>query len=431
MSSTTVTPPVVKAKAISCPNCGGPVELRGFAHTLSVVCPGCGSVLDTTTPVIQILQRVQQAQRIHPPLPMGSRGKFENTVYEVIGFQVRAVQGEDPYEWNEYVLFNPYKGFRYLSEFQGHWNFIRVLSTLPDQKLKIGRRAVTMAGVRYRHFDHAAAMTSYVLGEFPWRAYVGEQAQVDDYIAPPYMLSSEVTAGEAVWSRGEYYTSEQIWRTFQLKTPAPRTSGMFANKPSPYAGRVGSAWRLWLWLTVALAVVMFFFSFTAANKVVFEQSYSFSPHDTSEPSFVTDVFDVKGGPDNIEVDIKTNLDNNWAYFNLALIDPDTGHGYDFGKEVSYYYGTDSDGSWTEGGRRGSVKVPSVMPGRYYLRIEPEMDANAQGMQYDIVVRRGVLSWAWIWMAALLLVIPPLFMSIRAARFEGARWRESDYAPSGG
>ena len=49
----------VQAKSISCPNCGGPVQLRGFAHTLSVVCPQCLTVLDASTPEVQILQTFQ------------------------------------------------------------------------------------------------------------------------------------------------------------------------------------------------------------------------------------------------------------------------------------------------------------------------------------------------------------------------------------
>ena len=39
---------------------------------------------------------------------------------------------------------------------------------------------------------------------------------------------------------------------------------------------------------------------------------------------------------------------------LALINDDTGVAYDFGKEVSYYFGRDSDGSWTEGADRQTV-----------------------------------------------------------------------------
>ena len=53
----------VQAKSISCPNCGGPVQLRGFAHTLSVVCPQCLTVLDASTPEVQILQTFQGEER--------------------------------------------------------------------------------------------------------------------------------------------------------------------------------------------------------------------------------------------------------------------------------------------------------------------------------------------------------------------------------
>ena len=55
--------------------------------------------------------------------------------------------------------------------------------------------------------------------------------------------------------------------------------------------------------------------------------------------------------------INTDLNNDWAYLSLALINEDTGVAYDFGKEISYYYGRDSDGSWSEGGRSGK-RVPS-------------------------------------------------------------------------
>jgi len=429
VSSLAVSPPVVKAKSLSCPNCGGPVELRGFAHTLSVVCPSCHSILDASTPTLTLVQRVQEAQRIQPMIPLGSRGKLENTVYEVIGFQIRDIVGEPGEGWSEYLLFNPYKGFRYISEYRNHWNFIRVLAALPEPTKSRGKYAIRMLGQTYTHFDHADAVTSSVLGEFPWRVKVGEMAQVDDYVSPPYMLSSEATPGEVVWSLGEYYTCAQIWRAFQLPDRVPRASGVFANQPSPYAGRTASAWRLWLWLMIALFGITLVMGFTSTNKEVFRHSYSFTPGAAGEPSFVTDPFDLQGRPDNIQLEINTNLNNNWAYFNFALINQDSGHGYDFGREVSYYYGTDSDGSWSEGKSRDSVILPNVSPGRYYLRVEPEMDATATPMQYELVVRRGVPVWIWIWLAALLLLIPPIFIKIRSTAFESKRWRESDYPPS--
>src|SRR5262245_23764963 len=114
MSSPLVAPPVVKPKSLFCPNCGGPVERRGFGHTLTVVCPQCLSVLDASTPLLQILQKIEDRQRRVLSIPLGTRGRFDGVTWETIGFQARSVTSDGVmYEWEEYLLFNPYHGFRY------------------------------------------------------------------------------------------------------------------------------------------------------------------------------------------------------------------------------------------------------------------------------------------------------------------------------
>ena len=427
MGPTTVNPPVAKAKALSCPNCGGPVELRGFAHTLSVVCPQCLSVLDATSPTFQILQTFQAKQRIQPMIPLGTRGKIGDTLYEVIGFQVREVASDgEIFSWDEYLLFNPYKGFAYLSQYHGHWNSIQILRTMPEKAMAHSRPAWRLDGRTYAMFSSSTATTSYVLGEFPWRVEVGESVKVEDYIAPPYMISEETTDGEVTFSHGEYRTGEQIWKAFQAPGSPPTPSGVFANQPSPQQGRVRSTWRTWLWLMVALAVLFFAFTFESAHREVFQQQYTFAPGTATEPSFVTPVFELTGRTSNVALYIRTNLDNNWAYFNLALIDEQSGHAFDFGREVSYYH--DSDGS--EGSRNDHVLIPSVPSGRYYLRVEPEMNAKSTvPMNYEIIVRRDVPNYSFFVLAVLFLLIPPVWVSIRSIRFESARWRESDFAPA--
>jgi hypothetical protein len=74
-------------------------------------------------------------------------------------------------------------------------------------------------------------------------------------------------------------------------------------------------------------------------------------------------------------------------------------------------------------------VPSVPSGHYYLRVEPEMDANAAGVTYSISLRRDVPTWSYFLIAALLLLVPPIFLTFRSTGFEQARWRESDYPPA--
>jgi hypothetical protein len=418
--------PAVQAKSISCPNCGGAVQLRGFAHTLSVVCPQCLSVLDATTPEVAILQKFQGKTQIKPTIPLGTRGKINGTQYEVIGFQVREVStGDDDYSWDEYLLFNPYKGFRYLTEYNGHWNFVHVEPGFAEETHARGKPAVLYEGKTYLHFDSMTAKTAYVLGEFPWTVRAGESVRCEDFIAPPLMMSSESTGGEVTWSLARYMTGAQIWQAFKLPGSPPPTYGVFANQPSPYGGSIGSSWRTWLWLNVALAALIFFFMIFSPGRVAFSDHYAYSQSIKSDSAFVTPTFQLDGRDSNVELSIHTDLDNNWAYFNFALINDQTGQAFDFAREVSYYH--DSDGS--EGSRNNSVIVPAVPSGQYYLRVEPEMDMGSPFMRYELELRRNVPNYGFFGLAALLLLIPPALTTFRRGSFEAARWRESDYAPS--
>jgi hypothetical protein len=169
---------------------------------------------------------------------------------------------------------------------------------------------------------------------------------------------------------------------------------------------------------------MMLFNVTRANREVFDENYSYYNARGGDSSFVTPTFELGGRESNAEVAIRTDLNNNWIYFNFALINEDTGQAFDFGREVSYY--RDSDG--TEGSRNNSVVIPDVPSGKYYLRVEPETSPSSPTVRYELMVRRDVPSYLLFWIAAGLLLIPPFLKTIRSASFETRRWRESDYAP---
>jgi hypothetical protein len=459
MSSPLVGPPVAKTKAMYCPNCGGPVEFRGFGHALTVVCPQCLTVLDASTPLLKIVQEAQDAESRRTPLiPLGQRGKWAGATWEIIGFQTRSVEEDGVlYEWEEYLLFNPYKGFRYLTNYQGHWNYVTPVESLPERRALGSRPAVFFEGALYKHFSGAEATTSFVLGEFPWRVKVGEEVLADDFVNPPSVLSSETTSDEVTWSKGEYTRGADLWKAFALPGSAPRPQGVYLNQPSPHTGKVGGTWGLFALMLVALLFVAIMFGALSRGDTVFDEHYQYTTSNSGEPSFVTKVFPIEGRTSNLELTINTNLINDWAYFNLALINETTGDAFDFGREVSYYTGSDSDGAWSEGGRSSSAVIPHVPPGRYYLRVEPEMEGSetppekplpapattttkqrprfpstaGHHVYYEIVIRHDVPGYGWFWLAALLLLIPPIFVTIRAAAFETRRWQTSDYPPTSG
>ncbi|MBI5083117.1 MAG: DUF4178 domain-containing protein [Acidobacteria bacterium] len=431
-------PRVPTPAAIRCPGCGGNIELRGFSHTRSAVCVQCSTIIDPSTPELTILQRFDDRMRVQPIIPLGTRGKWQGTLYEVIGFQVRTINSDGvDYSWHEYLLFNPYRGFRYLTQYDGHWSDVIPVHGLPAFTTMSGRKAASYNGTVYAHFQNARAETTFVMGEFPWAVRVGETNVVDDYTAPPYLLSSEVTEDEVNWSFSTYVPADTIWHAFGLKGAPPPARGIYVNQPSPYAGKAGKAWSTFIKLLLVWGVLLAWFVFSASNREVFRHAYHFAQTSPGEHSFVTDVFQIDGRG-NLEVELRTDLNNNWAYFNLALLREDGSQGFDFGREVSYYSGRDSDGAWSEGKARDSVTLPRVAAGRYYLRIEPEMDpqasaqaASGMSMNYEVVLRRDVPSSWLFWLALPFLILPPVVTSIRAAAFETQRWAESDYGTNSG
>ena len=140
---------------------------------------------------------------------------------------------------------------------------------------------------------------------------------------------------------------------------------------------------------------------------------------------MTPQFDVKERPENLDIRVEIEPSSDPTNFSVSLIDESNGKAWDFGSEVG---GDDS--------RSADFKVSRVAPGRYYLRIEPSFDPSdikpdrGASVSYRVQVLEGGIAWWPFLVAAILLLIPPVIVSIRSVGFESARWQESDYASSG-
>jgi len=427
-------PPKPQAKGLNCPKCGAAIVLRSFGQAQTVVCSSCHCILDAKDPNLAILQQFEAITHdVKPLIPLGTRGKLRGTDYEVVGFQRRDCKIEGiTYYWHEYILFNPYKGIRYLSEYNGHWNDISICKTLPNVDhafLNSPGSSADYLGENYKHFQTADANTDFVLGEFPWQVRVGEHAVVTDFVHPPRILSSEKMDNEVTWSIGEYMYGREIWECFKLPGSPPEPMGVFANQPSPVTTNVTGIWVAFGAFAVFLLVLMAAFDMRAKKEPVLQQTYQYNRADVKgEPSFVSDEFALTGRTSTVEVKTFAPVSNHWIYLNYALINQDTGQAWDFGREVSYYHGYDSDGSWTEGKQNDAVVIPSVPPGHYYLRMEPEADPSLPSIPYTVDVTHGVPVFGIYGIAFLALLVPALIISFRAYTFERSRWSESDHPP---
>ena len=431
-------PPLPRVATLACPHCGAPLELKAQGWAESVVCGSCGSVLDASDGTLGILQEFDRKVRLKPDIPLGTRGTWRGMAIEVIGCQEVAitVEGTD-YAWREYVCFNPYRGFLYLSEYEGHWNVIEKLRKRPV--LHGGAHpTATVDGQVFRHFQSARARTTAALGEFPWQLRVGDAVEVADYVDPPFLLSAERTEEEVTWSLGTYTPADTIFRAFGLRTWLRSQSGVFANQPNPHVEPARRALRYLGVALLLLAAMVGAHVLVSLRQVAHQQRFTVTPAGTlagsGEDAFVTAPFTLEGRTSNVELELDTSLDNAWLYFDLALVNEATGDTRSAGREISYYQGyTSSSEYWSEGSRDESVVLGRVPAGRYLLRVEMAGDTteaarSAPPVSVTLTVRRDVPMYAPYGLALLALVLPALVAPLRRSSFEQRRWAESDHAP---
>ena len=404
--------------------------MRGFAHTLSVTCESCRTVLDTSAGEASILAKTQAQYTVQPLIPLGSRGKFDGVIFEAIGFEQRyTISDGETFYWQEYVLFHPYKGFRYLSEYNGHWNYIRPTEVLPG-----GMFHKSYEGRVYRPFQKSIARTGFVIGEFPWRVTIGEAVTMTYYVSPPYILSSESNAFETTWSEGRYATCDEIWKTFNLKGDPPKAAGVYSNQPNPHEGKPAASFKLFAaFLAIALAVLIFF-TMTHKSDAVYTGNFKFDPSAQTDQSAVSPPFELTGSHTMaVHVESRAAVSQNWIYLQMALVNQATNESFDFGETLSYYSGVDGGESWSEGSSKQGTTVHRVPPGRYYLRVDPEREREAgesqvaasRVIEYKVAVFQGATNYGLFFIVILLLLPPPILAWLRYRSFENKRWSESD------
>ncbi len=426
-------------KVFDCPSCGAGVMLRAQGYSVSAVCRACSSVIDTTNDNYQVLSKAFKKLRIEPLIPLGQRGKLHGVVWEVIGYMER-VDGSGAYTWHEYLLFNPMRGFRWLTEFDGHWNYVTPIKEKPAAQATAGflgnrRAAVKYLGRVFHLFHKGSAYVTYVVGEFYWRVKVNERASIEDYISPPEILSREANKDEVVWSVGEYVEPEVIKAAFQVTKRMPVRTGVAPNQPSTVSPATPAVVRYWRHFLAAVVLIQGFAWFSASNEQVYHGNFAWHLNDPQNIA-VTPQFELKHGLSNVAFRLQSPVNNNWLEVTIDLVNDQTGATYTLEQGVEFYSGYDSDGYWWSEGSGESEKILSSIPdGLYHLNVRaagPGTTAwssrTVTEQSYSLVVVRDVTNWSNFFLALVLLSAVPSIFWWRNHSFEQARWSTSDFSP---
>lgn len=427
-----------QATTFSCRNCGASVTVRYPGHSLSAACESCGSIIDTSDSNFRILAEYQSKLALATPIiPLGARGKLFDREWECIGFMLRT-DVASAYTWEEYLLFNPYYGYRFLTRNKGHWSFVTMLKEKPRVVSgSFARNSMPMAEAfykeeKYKVYYIGRAYVSFVLGEFYWKVKKGYEVGMQDFVNPPYMLSSETDVKEKVWSQSEYVEPDVIKTAFKLKDVPPR-QGIAPNQPSPLTKQWEQLKLVWIVFFLLICGIQFVHCSTSANVNVFDKFYVYETNAKSKGTITTPVFSVGKDISNVQIHFHAPLNNAWLYVGGELVNDDDNTTYPFEQTVEYYSGVDGGESWSEGSRDASILISEVPKGNYYINMDiEEGDYPARDIhntdQFHIWVQRDVPTFMNFLVALLMVSLYPIWFFLHSRQVEVARWSDSDFSP---
>lgn len=416
-----------RPRTFACPNCGGPVTLRAVGQSITATCSQCSSLIDVADENLSVIQTAQSAMQ-GAEISIGARALLKDVEWEVVGY-MRRCDGPGDFQWTEYLLFNPYHGYRFLAEEYGHWTLVKMLNRDVPGAGNQGR--IDANGRSYQFFGKGFARTTYVAGEFFWRASTSDITAATDYIAPPYRLMVERNDEEIIVSEGEYIDARLVAAAFNVPLHTPSSAGVSQVNPhKPSFTIVALA-------AVAATMLQFTSLGISANALVDSQTYNLTAAD-KDKTLSSGTFRLNRSG-NIEIDTTSYLNNDWLELDMALVNTETNQSYSVFRSLEHYSGTDSDGAWEEGGNSDAVLLPPVPPGTYKLLIEPDAglfskssssppsSAPSSTQPVTVAIRYDVPIWSNYLIAMVLLLIVPAISMIRRMMFESSRWEKGGVA----
>ena len=209
----------------ACPNCAAALQVT-LASTKSMSCRSCKSIIDVSQGVAGQLSHALQTDPVEPLIALGSIGLFQGVKWQLIGFQHRmGREASDPedddqehFGWTEYLLYNQKRGFTFLVDSTEGWSLATPTTGAPT--MSANGTTATYLQTKYSHKYSYKAETTYVAGEFYWKAERGQVSENMDFQNGVVLLSREETRREVTWSIGGKLSSNEVAKAFGLKEDA-------------------------------------------------------------------------------------------------------------------------------------------------------------------------------------------------------------------
>jgi len=361
---------------IRCPSCGAPYDGARAPTTEMVVCAACGAGLDLTEAQAKVVGKNEGPEPLFA-FPVGTPLTFDKVQYEVMGRLLYDEQeGTKHYRTFEYVLYNPDAGYLWLSEERGHFTLSSPFhgsvaippGIKPKQKVRVGQDT-------FKFFEQGTQSLKWVDGALPWRAVAGESTHYVHLVKPPECIDREKTGREIELFRGRYVGPEEMQAAVPKGRRIPPRSGVYSCQPYiPYASLVG-LWKI-ACIFLILNVLLLTYSCTGEKKTGL--LHEKMTYDQYSKEHLTQPFVIKRDGTILRLAGHAPLKNSWLALDFAVVNAGENVITEFSGDASYYYGTDSEGSWSEGSSNFSSYFKIKKAGTYKLLVHATGGSGING-----------------------------------------------------
>ena len=402
--------------------CAKPITVYTHAQAKYISCANCGAYYRFNAGEFQFIKKAAQGDFKYA-LALGTKGIIEGYEYTVVSAAER-IEGKALVAWREVTLFNPIKGYLYLSEYQGHWILMHQIDKAPS--FNPTTHELWYNKFLYRIYDKYKPNLNHSAGEFTYDIVNGPRIEVTELINPPTMLSREYTATELRWYYGKHMETSEVSKIFNV-ADLPKEQDVGLLQPQTFSLHYDTLVRITIIAAIVFFMVQLCFHYTSQDVSCFTYSGTVNSLTNNQP-VTTPSFQLKGGTKNLIYHLVADVDNQWIETGAILVNDKTGQSFDFAHGVEYYHGYEDGETWSEGARDADKIIEAVPEGTYHLVLSPQQDINSPTTNYSIDLRRDVPRWSNLLKALVVMSIIPFVQFYRSRIFEKNRWSDSYYTP---
>lgn len=410
----------IEGEEITCPGCDTGFPSPGAEKTKSAICPHCNAQVDLRRSLPKMLGHRVTKAKPKLAIKVGQSCKLRGKSYVVMGhIRYRTRDDSGYYIDDEFLLFNNEAGYIWLLLTEGNFTLAHEVDERPPSKPPVMKRAsYNFLGHHWKVVESSISeggttKITWVDGQLPYVAQVGDNSAYIDMIAPPYLLSVETTATEQEFFFGEYIPRKEIAEAFSMEvSDLPPKTNVGANEP--YS--IHPMRRQWFWVALIFFVINLLLTIVAFMVTGSQVAQLQVATGQYSQEYLTEPFTLPEGG-LYQADFHSPVDNGWVYLDIALVDAENNVVQDFSSEISYYHGYD-DGYWSEGGQDDSAvfRVPDA--GDYRLLMKGEGEGQRD---VSITLREGPVLARYFLLLTILLGLWVAVELLLKGYFEKRRW----------